>query len=115
MYSQSGWSSPTNVSFVTSDPNQPTYSTGFGTLPLTWSVTNGTATTGATLDLFFYANPVAPDQTATFTVYTDNTTDKGFFGVIFYPTATPVPLPGAAWLLGPGIAGFIAVKRRFNV
>jgi hypothetical protein len=93
-----------NVDFIVSAPYQPTSSQS----GLTWSVDN--AAVGATLDLYFYSDPVQPGDTATFSVYTDNTTDQvDFFGTLFYPT--PVPEPGTALLLASGLIG-LAIKAR---
>jgi hypothetical protein len=64
------------------------------------------------LDLYFNSNPAVPGQTAVFTVYTDNTTDQGLFGLIMYPSVE-TPIPGAAWPLGAGLAGIGAARRRF--
>lgn len=63
------------------------------------------------LDLYFYGDPVQPGEIATFSVYTNNTKDKlPIFGMAMYPT--PVPVPGAAWLLGCGLAGLAALGRK---
>jgi hypothetical protein len=96
-----------NVDFDVSSPNEPTSSqTG-----LTWLVDN--VAVGATLDLFFYSDPILAGETATFSVYTDNTTDKvPFFGTAFYPT--PVPIPGAIWLLGTGLISLVGFRRYKN-
>jgi len=52
----------------------------------------------STLDLYFYSDPVAPGETATFTVYTDNTAvPNAWFGVCYWPT--PVPEPTGLLLL----------------
>lgn len=50
------------------------------------------------LDFYFYDDPIFSGDTATFTVYTDNTAEQlNVFGVGFF--ATPVPAPGALLLL----------------
>ena len=74
---------------------------------LTWSIDNDVV--GATLDLFFYSDPVLPGEVATFTVYTDNTADMlPWFGMQIYPT--PVPEPVTIALLGLG--GVLLRKKR---
>jgi len=94
---------PGNVVFDVAGPNQPTSSQD----PLQWSL----SADSKSLDLFFYGDPVFSGESATFSVFTDNTTNQvPFFGVLVYPT--PVPIPAAAWLLGTGIAGLAALKRK---
>jgi hypothetical protein len=76
---------------------------------LTWSVDNDVV--GATLDLFFYRDPVDPGETVRFVVYSDNTADQvPFFGTAYYPTA--VPEPGALALYGLGTLGLAVYGRR---
>jgi hypothetical protein len=95
-----------NVDFIVSTPYEPTSSQS----GLTWSVDNSLPS-GATLDLYFYGDPVLPTETATFTVYTDNTTDEvSFFGTMLYPT--PVPEPTTALLVAAGLIGFAVNGRR---
>jgi len=66
---------------------------------------------GATLDLYFYGDPVYAGETATFHFLTDNTIDQvSIFGLAFYPT--PVPEPGSVLLLGLGTV-LLAGGRRF--
>ncbi len=92
-----------NVDFIVADPYQPTSSqTG-----LTWDVDN--VTVGATIDLYFYSDPVLPGESATFSVYTDNTTGQNDFGICFHPT--PVPVPSAVLLLVTGIIGIVGIRR----
>jgi hypothetical protein len=63
------------------------------------------------LDFYFYTDPVAVGKTATFRIYTDNTTSElELFSLKAW--ATPVPVPAAAWLLGSGVIGLAAVRRR---
>jgi len=93
----------TNVNWVVAPPYQPISSQS----PLSWVVDNNAY--GAKLDLFFYDDPVLPNELATFVVRTDNTTDKvPFFGILVYPT--PVPEPGA--LLIVGLGGLLARWKR---
>jgi hypothetical protein len=61
------------------------------------------------LDLYFYSHPLLANETATFTIYIDNTMDQGFFGLTVYPT--PVPIPAAAWLFGSGLFCLLAKKK----
>lgn len=94
-----------NLSFVVDPPFEPTSSQ----VPLSWLVDN--AAVGATLDLFFYSDPVLPSETATFAVYTDNTVDQlPFFGLMLYPT--PVPEPASALLLGFGLCLLMKRSKR---
>ncbi|BBO68372.1 hypothetical protein DSCA_23020 [Desulfosarcina alkanivorans] len=63
------------------------------------------------LDFYFYSDPVENGQSATFLLYTDNTEEKlGLFSISM--EASPVPLPAAAWLLGSGLVGMIAMRRK---
>ena len=67
--------------------------------PLTWLIDNDAVP--ATMDLFYYSDPVGVGETATFSVYTDNTVGTlPIFGMIIYPT--PIPEPGTVLLLGLG-------------
>ena len=68
------------------------------------------AKSGNAVDFYFYDNPVDTGQTASFSLYTDNTAEEvPFFGVSFYPT--PVPLPAAVWLLGSGLVALAGLRR----
>ena len=91
------------VDFLVDPPWEPTSSQS----PLSWVVDNEAY--GATLDLFYYSDPVLPGETATFSVYTDNTTEEvPFFGWCIYPT--PVPEPASLSLLVLG--GLLVARRR---
>ena len=112
----SGWSKPSDVFFDISGAYYPTYSNSVGgpAIPLdSVVVTPGTASSGAMLDLYFNTNPVAPGQTAVFSIYTDNTEDQELFGLVMYPSVAETPIPGALWLLGAGLANIGALRRRF--
>ncbi len=43
-----------------------------------------------------------------------NTGDSYASGYVIYDTATPVPVPGAIFLLASGIAGILGIRRRFQ-
>lgn len=63
----------------------------------------------ATLDIYFYSAPVNPGQTATFSIYTDNTAaQNAWFGVAVWPL--PIPEPASALFLGLG--GIALIRRR---
>lgn len=89
---QVGDEDPSNVDWM-EDPT-PTSSQS----PLTWVIDN--TDPHATIDVYFYADPVYPGETATFSVYNVNPDQVSFFGVSFYPT--PVPEPAGLLLLGLG-------------
>lgn len=72
---------------------------------LSWTINN--VVVGATIDLFFYGDPVLPGETANFAVFTDNPDHVSFFGVGFYPT--PIPEPASLTLLA--LAGLL-IRRR---
>ena len=74
---------------------------------LTWQLDNDVV--GATLDLFFYGDPIKQGDWAKFKIYTDNTADScTWFRVGGYPT--PVPEPSTIALLGLG--GLVLLRRR---
>ena len=64
----------------------------------------------ATIDLYFYDNPVEQDETVSFVIYTDNTqSGNSWFGVCMHPT--PVPEPATLAILGLGSLALICRKR----
>jgi hypothetical protein len=88
----------TNVAFLDSTtvpvgPN-PTSSQS----PLTWTIDN--VVVGATMDLYFYSDPVMPGELATFVVYTSNPDHVPFFGLMLYPTPVPEPVTMLSLALG---------------
>jgi hypothetical protein len=93
-----------SVEFVESGDNAPT-SSQVGT----WVIDNSGF---AQADYYFSGDPVLPTESATFSLYTNNPDNLSFFGVSFYPS--PVPVPGALWLLGSGLLGIVAMRRKFN-
>lgn len=64
------------------------------------------------LDLVFYNDPILSGEQATFTIYTDNTSEPNasIFGVGFY--ATPVPVPGALIMLASGMIALLGLRRK---
>ncbi|MFA5239074.1 MAG: PEP-CTERM sorting domain-containing protein [Phycisphaerae bacterium] len=75
---------------------------------LAWQVNNDTV--GATLDLYFYDNPIAHGDLVKFKIYTDNTIDKcSWFRVSGY--ATPVPEPATMGFLGFGALALLRKKK----
>lgn len=95
----------TNVDFIDTSPYEPTSSQS----GLSWSIDNSAY--GATMDLFFYSDPVLPTEVAQFKVYTDNTADNvPWFGVVIYPT--PVPEPATIGLLGFGVLAVLARRKK---
>lgn len=95
------------VDFIVAAPFAPVSSQTLGS----WTVDN-TPVTGSKLDLYFYGDPINPGQSATFTIYTDNTLNKGNFGLMMWPT--PVPEPGSMLALATGMIGMagIVIRRR---
>jgi hypothetical protein len=75
---------------------------------LTWVVNNDVV--GATLDLYFYNNPIQQGDWAKFKFYTDNTSDKcTWFRVSGHPT--PVPEPATIGLLGLGALALLRKRK----
>jgi len=93
-----------NVHFLDSTTTPPGPDPTSSQSPLSWIIDN--VTVGATIDLFFYSDPVLPGQTATFSVYTNNPDHLSFFGVAFWPT--PIPEPAALALM---MVGLLARRR----
>jgi hypothetical protein len=109
IYEILGFGSVENVDFVTEiigpDDYRPRMDGGL----VAFVVDN--VVVGATLDLYFYDDPVLPTETVNFRVYTDNTMDRvGFFGVRLYPT--PVPEPGTLAIFGLGALALFLRKRK---
>ena len=76
---------------------------------LTWTIDNNW-TRGASIDLYFYDDPIYSGGQAIIKVYTDNTYNKWpSFQLSGY--ATPVPEPGTMMLVGLGVAGLLLRVR----
>ena len=66
---------------------------------------------GHTLDFYFYDDPVYTGESLSFEVYTDNTASElSFFNVSL--EASPVPAPGAFFLLGSGLIGLMGLRKK---
>jgi len=102
IYDPIGGQDISNVHFLVDPPYEPTSTQS----PLWWVVDNDAI--GATIDLFYYTDPVAPGESATFAVFTSNPDMVSFFGLMIYPT--PIPEPATLLLLGLGAA--VAIRRR---
>ena len=76
---------------------------------MTWTINNDP--NGATMNLYFASDPVAPGSTALFKVYTDNTAFKQRFGLSCYPT---VPEPSSILAFASGLIGLagLALRKR---
>jgi len=76
---------------------------------LTWNIDNDVV--GATMDLYFYDNPIERWDLAWLRVYTDNRADEcSLFYVAAHPT--PVPEPATILLLGLGTCGLLRRRKR---
>ena len=106
IYDPIGGQDISNVGFLDSTTVPPGFDPTSTQSPLTWTINN--VVVGATMDLYFYSDPVLPGETATFSVYTSNPDHLSFFGVMIYPT--PVPEPVSIIMLGLG--GLLLHRRR---
>ncbi len=76
---------------------------------LTWTIDNDSIH-GATINLFFYGDPIDSGDQAYIKVYTDNTWNKWpSFELSGY--ATPVPEPATLTLVGLGVVGLLLRAR----
>lgn len=100
VFSVSG-SNISHTIFVDYAPYTPTSSQS----GLTWTINNDPA--GAQMALYFASDPVAPNHSATFKVYTDNTTDKQRFGLSIYPT---IPEPSSLVAFAVGLVGLLGLR-----
>ena len=63
----------------------------------------------------FYRIPTYSDSISAYGTgaFWDDSTDP-YLGAWVYTTETPVPIPGAVWLLGSGLIGIVGVRRKFK-